>query len=359
MYHTKHIFPSYTRLEHFADACVHVAGLIFGVAATVFLLAAALRPPPAADIAGLIVYCIGLMGMFAASAAYNLVSHHEIKEILRRLDHSAIFVMIAGSYTPFAIVVGGAALAGSCLRQSGPSPLSAWASSFAFRGASTSLRSCFISSKARLAVLAIGPVAASLPSQALWLLVIGGIVYTAGVPFHLMEWMRFHNAIWHLFVLGGAACQFVAIKGAVIRAGTGPHCSKARVYESIVIRDHDARLDRNAPRNGAGTVPGQRYQAIFKANPALELHVDAPGEHIDRAAFGEVGGVADPLIIGGDGQVAGDGVGIIGLDDLFARVAWQPAISDQEAAAVIGQIGLEIVGDFINVETASFTGQQR
>ncbi len=67
-------------------------------------------------------------------------------------------------------------------------------------------------------VFALEPVTASLPGQALWLLVIGGIVYTAGVPFHLMERLRFHNAIWHLFVLGGAACQFVAIKGAVIRA---------------------------------------------------------------------------------------------------------------------------------------------
>jgi hemolysin III len=216
MYHTKHIFPSYTRLEHFADTCVHVAGLLFSVAATVFLLAAALRPLPAADIAGLIVYCIGLMGMFAASAAYNLVSHHEIKEILRRLDHSAIFVMIAGSYTPFAIVVGGAA--------GGFMLAAVWA--IAVIGVGLKLRFPRRFDKLTvllylvqgwLVVLAIGPVAASLPSQALWLLVIGGIVYTAGVPFHLMEWMRFHNAIWHLFVLGGAACQFVAIKGAVIQ----------------------------------------------------------------------------------------------------------------------------------------------
>ncbi len=103
----EHFFPSYTRLEHLADACVHIAGLVFSVAATVFLLVAALRTLPASAIAGLIVYCAGLIGMFGASAAYNLVSHGTLKEVLRRLDHSAIFVMIAGSYTPFAIVVGG------------------------------------------------------------------------------------------------------------------------------------------------------------------------------------------------------------------------------------------------------------
>jgi len=217
MTHAKHLFPSYTRLEHFADICVHIASLLFGVAATIILLAAAIGTLPAADITGLIVYCIGLLGMFAASAAYNLVSRHDLKEILRRLDHAAIFVMIAGSYTPFAVVIGGSA---------GHSLLAAvWA--IAFVGVAIKLR--FPRRLDKLSILlylaqgwieslALEPVTASLSSQALWLLLVGGIVYTLGVPFHLMEWMRFHNAIWHLFVLGGAACQFVAIKGAVIQA---------------------------------------------------------------------------------------------------------------------------------------------
>ncbi len=216
MTHAKHLFPSYTRLEHFADTCVHIASLLFGVAATIILLAAAFGTLPVADIAGLIVYCFGLMGMFAASAAYNLVSRHDLKEILRRLDHAAIFVMIAGSYTPFALVVGGAA---------GYSLLAAvWA--IAIAGVAIKLRFprrfdklsiLLYLAQGWIVILALEPVTASLPSQALWLLLAGGIVYTLGVPFHLMEWMRFHNAIWHLFVLGGAACQFVAIKGAVIQ----------------------------------------------------------------------------------------------------------------------------------------------
>jgi hemolysin III len=216
MHQPEHFFPSYTRREHLADACVHAAGVVFSIAATVFLLVAALRTLPAADIAGLIVYCIGLIGMFGASAAYNLVSHGNLKEALRRLDHSAIFVMIAGSYTPFAIVVGGNA--GGFLL------VAVWA--IAVIGVAIKLRFprrfdklgvLLYLAQGWLVVVAIGPVAEMLPSQALWLLVIGGIVYTAGVPFHLMERLRFHNAIWHLFVLGGAACQFVAIEGAVIR----------------------------------------------------------------------------------------------------------------------------------------------
>jgi hemolysin III len=215
MNHTKHLFPSYTRLEHIADACVHAAGVVFSVAGTVFLLVTALRTLPAPDIAGLIVYCIGLIGMFAASAAYNFAAHGRLKEYLRRLDHSAIYVMIAGSYTPFAIAVGGNA--GSFMLAA------VWA--IAIIGVGLKLRFprrfdnlsiALYLAQGWLVILAIGPVSATLPGEALRLLITGGIVYTLGVPFHLWERLRYHNVIWHLFVLGGAACQFFAIKGAVI-----------------------------------------------------------------------------------------------------------------------------------------------
>jgi hemolysin III len=215
MYRQKHVFPSHTPLEHLADACVHAAGVVFSIAATAFLLATALRTLPAADIAGLIVYCTGMICMFAASAAYNLVQHQGLKEVLRRLDHSAIFIMIAGSYTPFAIVVGGGA-GGFMLAAVWAIAVIGVAIKLRFPRRFDKLTILLYLAQGWLVVFALEPLTASLPNQALWLLVIGGVVYTAGVPFHLMERLRFHNAIWHLFVLAGAACQFVAIKGAVI-----------------------------------------------------------------------------------------------------------------------------------------------
>jgi hemolysin III len=217
MTRAKQFFPSYTKLERLADACVHAASVIFSIAATVILLAAAIGRLPAADTAGLAVYCIGLLGMFAASAAYNLVRRHNLKEILRRLDHAAIFIMIAGSYTPFALLLGGGA---------GHSMLIAvWAIAAAgiviklhFPRRLEKLSVLLYLAQGWIVLLALDPVVASLPSQALWLLLAGGVIYTLGVPFHLMEWMRFHNAIWHIFVLGGAACQFAAIQCAVIHS---------------------------------------------------------------------------------------------------------------------------------------------
>ncbi len=209
-----HFFPSYTRLELIADGCVHAVGVLFSLAAAALLMIGAIGILPAAIFIGLIVYSFGLIGMFAASAAYNLVPHAGVKEVLRRLDHAAIFVMIAGSYTPFALVVGGS---------TGYALLAAvWA--IAAAGIAIKLRFPRRFEKLSvllylfqgwIVVLALDSIVAVLPSRALTLLVAGGIVYTLGVAFHLMERLRFHNVIWHLFVLGGAACQFVAIRDTV------------------------------------------------------------------------------------------------------------------------------------------------
>jgi hemolysin III len=211
----KHPFPSYTRLERMADACIHAVSVLFSLAAAALLLVGAIGVLPAAIFVGLIVYSIGLIGMFAASAAYNLVSHIGVKEILRRLDHAAIFVMIAGSYTPFALVVGG--MAGHMLLAA------VWA--IAAAGVAIKLRYprrfdklsvLLYLSQGWIVLLALDSITAALSNRALTLLVAGGIVYTLGVAFHLMERLRFHNVIWHIFVLGGAACQFVAIRDAVM-----------------------------------------------------------------------------------------------------------------------------------------------
>ena len=210
------LFPSYTRIERTVDACVHAAGILFSVAAAALLLTGAFGTSPLSLFAGLIVYSIALVGMFTASAAYNLTSQAGLKEKLRRLDHAAIFVMIAGSYTPFALVVGGGA---------GYAMLAAvWA--IAAIGVTIKLR--FPRRFDKLSILlylaqgwivlfALDSITAALPDRALTLLLAGGIVYTAGVGFHLMERLRFHNVIWHCFVLGGAACQFIAVRAAVMK----------------------------------------------------------------------------------------------------------------------------------------------
>lgn len=209
------MFPSYSRAERAADALVHLAGVFFSIVGGCVLIRASLEKSPFTDIAGLIVYSIGLTGMFAASASYNLVHRLPLKEILRRIDHAVIFVMIAGSYTPFGLKIGG--WTGSILLTA------VW--SIAFFGVLIKLT--YPRKLEKISVLlylaqgwcilfAIGPLIDAVPSTSLYLLIIGGCIYTAGIIFHLLERLPFHNVIWHIFVLAGAVSQYASIYLAVI-----------------------------------------------------------------------------------------------------------------------------------------------
>src|SRR5690348_16043452 len=91
----------YTELEHRADAVIHVLGIVFAVNASLWLL---WHVAGLSVLISVTVYCVGLLAMISFSAAYNLVPHHHpSKQVLRRLDHAAIFLMIAATYTPFAV----------------------------------------------------------------------------------------------------------------------------------------------------------------------------------------------------------------------------------------------------------------
>lgn len=210
------MFPSYSKRERAADVLVHVAGLAFGIAGAAALMLTSIGRSPARDIAGLAVYSAGLIGMFAASAIYNLAQEPVLKERLRRLDHAAIFLMIAGSYMPFALIKigGGTGLA-----------LLAAVWSIALLGIAVKLwlprRFDRVSIALYLAqgwviIFALGPLIEAVPQRSVVLLLAGGCLYTAGVAFHLLERLPFHNVMWHVFVLGGAISQFLSIYEAVI-----------------------------------------------------------------------------------------------------------------------------------------------
>lgn len=205
------VAPSYSAAERLADAAVHGAGLLLAVGGgAVLLRMAALSGDRAAALA-VAVYAASLLATFVASAAYNLAPWPTRREMLRRLDHAAIFVKIAGTYTPFCVLslwdgpgrtlllaVWSAALVGAAVKLAAP-------------------RRFEIGSI--LLYLALGwsflPVAAkaaeALPPLSLWLLLGGGVLYTLGVAFHLWDRLPFQNAIWHGHVVGASACMFAAV----------------------------------------------------------------------------------------------------------------------------------------------------
>jgi hemolysin III len=199
------------RSERTADAVVHAAGLSLGPLACLGLVLAALERADLRLAAALALYGAGLMAMLVFSAAYNLAAPGPLKVVLRRLDHAAIFTMIAGTYTPVMLVAIGRPWGAALLAV-------VWAGALA--GAAVKLLHPAglerLSVPAYLAlgwalIPAIRPIARALPAPDLALLIAGGLLYSAGTIFHLWRRLPYHDAVWHAFVLGGAACHYAVI----------------------------------------------------------------------------------------------------------------------------------------------------
>jgi hemolysin III len=207
---------NYDRAELIADGVVHIVGVCLGlVAATVLIVLAAVYAS-ALDIVVSAIYVAGLLAMLGLSATYNLWPVSRAKWVLRRLDHSAIYVLIAATYTPFIMEVK-SVLAIVLL-------IGVWCAAIA----GIVLKLKFPGRFDRLAVglyLVMGwsgmmlydSVVQSLPTLALSFVVAGGVLYTLGVVFHAWQRLRFQNAIWHGFVLSGAACHYTAVLDIVLK----------------------------------------------------------------------------------------------------------------------------------------------
>lgn len=203
-------FKAYTRGEHLADVAAHIAGVVCGIIGVIALVWVA-APGGALVIVGAALYAIGLLSMLSFSAAYNLWPPSPTKEILRRLDHAAIFVMIAGTVTPFVMNrVGGAwgfgLLAGVwCVALLGIGMKIV----FPRRWERLSI-ALYVG--LGLSILLVGDqLAHVLAPSSLVLLVAGCVLYLVGVVFHLWERLPFQNALWHWLVLTAAALHFGAV----------------------------------------------------------------------------------------------------------------------------------------------------
>jgi hemolysin III len=178
---------NYDRSELIADAVVHITGV-----------------------------CFGLVAALVMSATYNLWPISRAKWLLRRFDHSAIYLLIAATYTPLIMELKDSHFAIALL-------IGVWCTAIAGIAIKLALPGRYD----RLAVglyLAMGwsgmmlydAVVKALPSAALWFIVAGGVLYSFGVIFHAWKRLRFQNAIWHGFVLSGAACHYTAILDLVL-----------------------------------------------------------------------------------------------------------------------------------------------
>lgn len=205
----------YDFYELLADGLVHGIGValaLVGVTALIFHTAMQAGPT---EVAVAAIYGGGLILALSASFTYNMMPHSTLKWHLRRLDHSAIFLLIAATYTPFLHKASADPIALALL-------IGLWVTALC----GIALKCLLPGRYDRLAILlyllmgwsglvAFRPIANHLPPASMLLIVIGGCIYTAGVVFHVWERLRFQNAIWHGFVVTAAATHYVAVLIAV------------------------------------------------------------------------------------------------------------------------------------------------
>ena len=201
----------YDRAEVIVDGVVHALGLAAAVVGTVVLVVLALRSSHAFTLASVLIYAGSLLAALALSAAYNMWPVSRVKWWLRRFDHAAIYLLIGGTYTPFLALSDGGVTTGVLLTVIWSTIMVGIVLKLALPGRFDRLAVALYLLLGWSISFAYGPVTAAIPTIALVLLLIGGLLYSAGVLFHAWRSLRFQNAIWHAFVLAGASCHYAAV----------------------------------------------------------------------------------------------------------------------------------------------------
>ncbi|MBN2822186.1 MAG: hemolysin III family protein [Coriobacteriia bacterium] len=201
----------YSLGEEIANAITHGLGVALSIAALVLLIAAAARTNNPYQLASAITYGVTLILLYLASTLYHSIPNPRARRVLKVIDHSAIYLLIAGTYTPFTLVTirdtGGWWLFGIIwvLAVAGVSLEAFWVYRPKWVSAVVYLGMGW------LVVVAMNPLLANLPSAGFWLLVAGGLAYTLGTVFYVLKRVPYTHMVWHLFVIAGSVCHFLAV----------------------------------------------------------------------------------------------------------------------------------------------------
>lgn len=205
-----------------ADAIVHALGVGLGAIGATVLLVAAARTGVTGQFVPVLVYVVGLIAMLGFSAAYNLREARSAsrddrwRDWLRRFDHAAIFVMIAGTYTPLVLLrLPEPWASGLTIAIWTAAALGIAAKLLRPRGIETVSVVLYLL-MGWIGLVAIDPLVASVERGALILVLVGGLVYSGGVVFHLSSRMRYQRALWHASVLIAASIHYAAILSLVV-----------------------------------------------------------------------------------------------------------------------------------------------
>lgn len=201
----------YSKKEELANSITHGVGIALSLAALVILVSFASMKGDPWKIVSFSIYGASLVVLYTASTLYHSFSSVKVKHYLKIFDHAAIYLLIAGTYTPFMLVmlresigwvlfgvVWILALVGMCFK-------------LFFAGRFNVLSTIIYLLMGWMVVIAFKPMVEHIPEGGLYWLLAGGLSYSLGVIFYLWKRIPYHHAIWHLFVLGGSICHFFAV----------------------------------------------------------------------------------------------------------------------------------------------------
>lgn len=197
--------------EEIANSVSHGVGFLAAVICSPILIFSAVQRGDAAGIVGASIFSFSLVMLYITSTLYHSLARNKAKRVFQILDHIIIFLLIAGTYTPFTLgvlrgalgwtlfgLVWGLALVGILLQ--------------CVEGAGHKMLSMILYlAMGWLIIIAVKPLLLNMPFWGLFWLVAGGIAYTAGVGFYAAKKVRYAHFVWHLFVIAGSACHFIAV----------------------------------------------------------------------------------------------------------------------------------------------------
>lgn len=208
---------SYSPGEELANALTHGLGALLSVAGSVLLVVTSSLHGDAWSVTSSAIFGATLLALYSTSTLYHSIPGVERKRLLRKFDHAAIFLLIAGTYTPFLLVslrgvwgwslfgvIWGLAVAGIALK-------------FWLAGRFKVVSTALYVAMGWLVVIALRPMLQSVPPGGLWLLLAGGLCYTGGTVFYLWKNLPFSHAVWHVWVLAGSICHWAAVYFYVVR----------------------------------------------------------------------------------------------------------------------------------------------
>jgi hemolysin III len=209
----------YSLLEERTNIISHAAGFVLGIVALVLMVVRASLHGNAWHIVGVSIFGASLICLYAASTIYHSAKDPKVRGRLRVVDHATIYVLIAGTYTPFTLVTLNGWVGWVIFGFSWAMALTGITLKLFFTGRYNLLSTLMYVFMGWMIIFAIKPLINNLSADGLWWLMAGGVAYTVGAILYMIKKVPFNHAIFHMFVLLGSFCHFVSVYWYVLPGG--------------------------------------------------------------------------------------------------------------------------------------------